>query len=110
MRFSERHKYKKVREIIQFESIDEPLKNALWSLLEIYVWRFVDNSGIYGMRYLSSSGNEEQKNLCEFLWLNYFKKPLDTLSDNWDEVLREDRKSTRLNSSHTDISRMPSSA
>ena len=26
------------------------------------------------------------------------------------ELLREDRKSTRLNSSHTDISRMPSSA
>ena len=26
------------------------------------------------------------------------------------EVVREDRKSTRLNSSHTDISRMPSSA
>ena len=26
------------------------------------------------------------------------------------EILKEDRKSTRLNSSHTDISRMPSSA
>ena len=27
-----------------------------------------------------------------------------------DDRIREDRKSTRLNSSHTDISRMPSSA
>ena len=27
-----------------------------------------------------------------------------------EEIYREDRKSTRLNSSHTDISRMPSSA
>ena len=29
---------------------------------------------------------------------------------NYDTYLRRDRKSTRLNSSHTDISRMPSSA
>ncbi len=28
----------------------------------------------------------------------------------WLSLIREDRKSTRLNSSHTDISRMPSSA
>ena len=35
----------------------------------------------------------------------YAKLPYDTLND-----LAPDRKSTRLNSSHTDISRMPSSA
>ena len=30
--------------------------------------------------------------------------------DVWEENDKQDRKSTRLNSSHTDISRMPSSA
>ena len=33
-----------------------------------------------------------------------------TESDNGDISFNQDRKSTRLNSSHTDISRMPSSA
>ena len=34
----------------------------------------------------------------------------DYLFENQVEAVTEDRKSTRLNSSHTDISRMPSSA
>lgn len=31
MRFSERYGYKPIREIIQKESIDDDLKNALWN-------------------------------------------------------------------------------
>ena len=37
-------------------------------------------------------------------------KPGNSLDDLKSEIFKEDRKSTRLNSSHTDISRMPSSA
>ena len=38
-------------------------------------------------------------------------KPINsTLNIQFNDGLKEDRKSTRLNSSHTDISRMPSSA
>ena len=36
--------------------------------------------------------------------------PMSKLLDTTDERWEQDRKSTRLNSSHTDISRMPSSA
>lgn len=86
MSFSERYGYKPVREIIQIESIDEPLLNGLWSLLKLHAWDHVYYSqGMYGGYYLSS--NDEYKALCERLWFNYFKKPLDELSDDWTEVL-----------------------
>lgn len=88
MSFSERHGLKPVREIIQLDSIDEPLKNGLWSLLKIHVWDGVNySSGIYGGYYLS--GNKEHKALCDRLWLNYFKKPLDRLDNDWGKVLPE---------------------
>lgn len=85
MRFSERYGYRKVREIVQIDSIDEPLRNALWSLLKIHVWDHVHASTGVGY-YLSSHSNQEMRGLCERLWFNYFKKPLDKLNDDWSKV------------------------
>jgi hypothetical protein len=86
VRFSERYGYKKVREIVQLDSVGEQLKNALWSLLKIHVWDHVRyTSEMYGGCFLSD--NKEIKSLCERLWFNYFKKPLDTLDNDWSEVL-----------------------
>lgn len=86
MRFSERYGYRQVREIVQLESIDEPLRNALWSLLKLHVWDHVHfTSGMYGGYFLSN--NEEIKSLCQMLWFHYFKKPLDTLDNNWSKAL-----------------------
>ena len=87
MKFSERYGFKNIREIIQIDSIDEPLRNALWSLLKIFVWDKVRAStGIYSGYYLSSSANNAIQTLCERLWFSYFKKPLDQLDNNWNEV------------------------
>ena len=45
------------------------------------------------------------------LEIDYFQSNVEgELINSLHEAAREDRKSTRLNSSHTDISRMPSSA
>ena len=41
MRFSERYGYKPVREIIQKESMDDHLKNGLWSIFDTYIWKKV---------------------------------------------------------------------
>ena len=91
MSFSERYGYKPLREIIQIESVDEPLMNGLWSLLKVYAWDHVYYSqGMYGGCYLSS--NEDHKYLCEQLWLNYFKKPLDELENDWTKILAQLRK------------------
>ena len=45
----------------------------------------------------------------EFYYIDKTKL-LEQLLEKWGKVNLLDRKSTRLNSSHTDISRMPSSA
>ena len=81
MRFSERYGYKKVREIIQIDSMDEPLRNALWSFLQIHVWEHA-RTGQGG----SFSGDYEIWTLCRELWLSYFKNPLDTIDDQWQRV------------------------
>lgn len=88
MKFSERYGHKPIREVIQLESVDETLKNTLWSVLKLTVWDNVKRStGIYKGYYISDGQNSEIKHLCTMLWFHYFKKPLDTLDDDWDEIL-----------------------
>lgn len=90
MRFSERYKYKPVREVIQIESMDEPLRNGIWSLLKLFYWDEVHHSSdLYGGYYLSSIGNERIKALCELIWFDLFKIPLDQIDDNWKVVLKQ---------------------
>ncbi len=93
MQFSERYGYKKIRELIQIDSIDEPLRNGLWSILTVSVWDNVKltHSGRYPGYYLSDQQNSKYKELCDLLWFSYFKKPLDKLGDEWKKVLEEIR-------------------
>lgn len=88
MNFSERYGHKPVRRAIQIDSIDEHLKNGLWSLLKVHAWDHAHHSsGMYGGYYLSN--NEDLKVLCERMWFNFFKKPLDTLGNDWSKVLKD---------------------
>lgn len=92
MIFSERYGHKPVREIIQVDTIDEALKNGIWSLLKVFYWDKAQYSsyGGYGGGYsLKSESNKDLELLCTRLWFNYFKKPLDHLSDDWSEVLKQ---------------------
>lgn len=93
MSFSERYGYKPARELIQIESMDEPLRNGLWSILKLYCW---DNarhsSGIYGGYYISKDSNQELFVLSTKFWLNYFKYPLDNLDHDWKKVLKQLRE------------------
>lgn len=91
MRFSERYGYKKVRELVQLESMDEPLRNALWSLLKLHAWDWVRTS-TYGGCHLSDHGNGEFYTLCRRIWYSYFKKPLDHLDDDWNKVYAQLRR------------------
>lgn len=93
MSFSERYGYKPVREIIQIESMDEALRNGLWSLLKLHCWDKASySSGMYGGYYISESSNKELYLLCTKLWFNYFKQPLDHLDSDWNKVLSHLRK------------------
>lgn len=92
MRFSERYGYKTARETIQIDSISEELRNSLRSALKIHFWdRAYYSSSSHGY-VLTEGANPELKILCERLWLNYFKKPLDTLDGDWTDVLPQLRK------------------
>ena len=88
MSFSERYGYKPVRNLIQLDSMDEALRNGLWSLLKIHCWDFVRAEAVYGGYYLSDGRNHEIMTLCENLWLDYFRKPLDQLNNDWAITLR----------------------
>lgn len=93
MKFSERYGFKPVKTVVQTDSIDEELRNALWNALKMYYWDTIQISdGIYGRCYLSGSGNKDMQMVCSRLWLHFFKRPLDTLSDDWDEVYKVLRK------------------
>jgi hypothetical protein len=95
MRFSERYGHKPVREAIQLDSIDEALKNGIWSLLGVFYWdKAVYSGSITGYDgrsgySLSSSANRDLSTLCNALWFEYFKKPFDRLSDDWEKVLKQ---------------------
>lgn len=93
MRFSERHGHRPIKTIIQVNSIDEALRNSLWSALTSCYWdTFQPTRDIpYVHYYLSGYGNESLSLLCQRLWVSYFKKPIDTLSDDWPKVLAEIR-------------------
>jgi hypothetical protein len=92
MRFSERHNHKPIKSIIQVNSVDEALRNSLWSALKLCYWdTFQPTRDLYVYYYLSGYGNESLRLLCQRLWISYFKKPIDTLSDDWEAVLAEIR-------------------
>lgn len=93
MRFSERYRFKPVKTVVQTDSIDDELRNALWSALKTYYWDTIQMSdGLYHRYYLSSSANKDLELLCKRLWLHFFKKPLDTLPDDWDDTYKLLRK------------------
>ncbi len=84
MSFSERYGYKTAREGIQVESMDEPLRNGLWSLLVVHVWNQMSFDRADNGYYLHN--DQSFRYLCQRLWLSYFKKPLDELEDSWVKV------------------------
>jgi AbiJ N-terminal domain 4 len=93
MSFSERYGYKKARESLQLEAVDAPLRNGLWSVLELHAWKTARySSGMYGGYYISPDSNKELYVLSLRLWLHYFKEPIDQLPRDWTKVLAKLRR------------------
>jgi len=88
MKFSQRHGYTPIKNAIQLETIDDALRNARWSVLQLHYWDTIrSDNDIMGPRFgLSNYGNENLRLLCQKLWLNFHKLPLDTLPDGWGEI------------------------
>jgi hypothetical protein len=75
MRFSERNGYKPVRDVIQKESMDDELRNGIWSVFHLCLWSKISHlSSSY-----SYTKNSNLNNLINKYWFNFFKKPNDTI-------------------------------
>ena len=79
MRFSQRQGYKPAKKIMQADSMDEELRNGLWNALTIHYW-----SSAQGKRFIRN--DEEMYPLAQDLWLDFFKKPLDTIPHTWTDT------------------------
>src|SRR5216683_23211 len=86
MTFSERYGYTKARDVVQLESMDDALRNSLWSVLTNFVWKEVHTSST-GTAYVSERSNVPHYNLCVALWFRFFKLPLDEIPNKWGQVL-----------------------
>jgi len=82
-RFSQRHGFKTVKNIIQVNDMDDDLRNGLWNVLDLYYWRPVD---VQALR-----SDERMHDLFIKLWLHYFKLPIDTIEYNWRDAYKEVR-------------------
>ena len=79
LKFSQRQGITPAEKILQIESLDEDLRNSLWSVLTAFYWDTFDKSK-WDMAarsdYISGS---KLDGLFKSLWLHYFKKPIDTI-------------------------------
>jgi AbiJ N-terminal domain 4 len=87
MSFSQRMGLKPIREIIQSDDIDTPLKNALWDCLHLCIWLNFENEFNYGQ---AKDSNLEL--MTYQLWHRFFHLPIDSMPDHFDEVVEHLRK------------------
>ena len=82
MLFSQRQGFKPPAKAIQIESVDEELRNGLWSVFCLLLWDKSTAFGPLGRRYI----NDEFRTLFDEIWICYFKKPVDSRSSDVTKV------------------------
>lgn len=80
--FSQRKGLKPIKSVMQVDSIDDDLRNGLWNALKIFYWHRGDESQY--SYYLPTI--RDLHILMIYTWRDYFKQPIDNISDSWDSV------------------------
>jgi hypothetical protein len=80
-KFGERIGVTKPR-LIQLDSIDEALRNALWSALYTEIFKKIGEGDRYSSHY-----HDWHKPFCLVVWMRYFKQPIDELPYNRDNFV-----------------------
>jgi AbiJ N-terminal domain 4 len=80
--FSERYGYKKVRTLVQRESMDEELRTGLWNMLDLWFWDDLRAFNTY----------ESGTSLARKIWAGYFKAPIDQIPRYWEDAILVIRK------------------
>lgn len=81
--FSQRQGFKPIKKVLQVSSMDKELRNSLWTALYTWYWAKVNVKYIYSSSALNA--------LITRLWINYFKRPIDIMTDFWPHMLKEIR-------------------
>ncbi|EJQ07374.1 hypothetical protein P5815_03200 [Bacillus cereus] len=89
MKFSERMGFVSVNQLIQIDSMNEPLRNGLWNSFYTFIWRTEYKK--HKNSRSSMSGKEGLKNLNTIagaLWYDFFKLPLSKIPSNLDNFFK----------------------
>jgi hypothetical protein len=81
--FAERYGYRPIRDSIQRESMDGPLRNALWDAFNSAVLSHTNSFK------LTKNQDAELVKLMSRLWNGFFKQPTDTIPDGWSTCVEE---------------------
>ena len=84
MLFSKRKGLSPAQKLAQVDSIDDELRNGLWTALQISYWDLLPSMGYTQYCALAS--------LFWLYWHSYFKKPIDTLPEYAREVVTDVRR------------------
>ena len=81
--FSQRKGFKPIKTVMQVNSVDDDLRNGLWNALTIFYWKKVKEEVLHYEQH------EKINTLLELLWNDYFKKPIDIINWDWDDIYDE---------------------
>lgn len=87
MLFSQRMGLKPIRELIQTDGMDTPLRNALWDALHLCLWSEAKNS----MRYDQVHESNVEILILQ-LWYRFFNLPIDKAPDYISDAVEQVRK------------------
>ena len=83
MSFSERFGLEPAKTGIQLEEMDDALRTGLWNVVTAHYFRDHVDHDPHSYGRLVNYPDDALKTLLERLWLDFFKKPLDTMERTW---------------------------
>jgi len=83
MLFSQRKGHKPVSSVIQRDGMSEELRNSLWNILDLLIWR---KKNFMGQEYYIET--EGLAGYSTILWLTFFKKPVDSRPNSSYKILK----------------------
>lgn len=86
MRFSERMGLRPVKSVIQIDSMDDELRNALWDVHQLIIWDREESS------YLGTTATSNCLWLFRAYWHSHFKQPIDTLPSSTRDTIQAIRR------------------
>ncbi len=92
LRFSQRKGYTPVSEKVQIDGMTPELRNSLWNVLDVFLFRAKRPNSFTAYYFPSGYSELRVKWIGQSLWVGYFKQPLDTLPSSTTSILEEIRK------------------